>query len=129
MLLFMIPKSHKHNTWKTYKLSMLPPIRVKVLTQHKCYKFPCSEVLTYIEVFVNGHTTPPPHLPKYVTIWFRMVIIFLSCSLIFIPTHVFLVSILGATPNCIQLEYRCPIKISSHIRHVYLTSKFLIHPT
>ena len=29
---------------------MLPPISVKVLTPRKCYKFPCSELVTDIEV-------------------------------------------------------------------------------
>ena len=33
--------------------------------------------------------------------------------------HVFLVSVLGATPHHILLKYRCLLKISNQIRHVY----------
>ena len=35
-------------------------------------------------------------------------------------THVFLVSVLGATPNHIPLKCRCPNKASNRIRVVYL---------
>jgi hypothetical protein len=36
-------------TLKRYKLSMPPLISVRVLTPHKCLKFPCSKVLIDIE--------------------------------------------------------------------------------
>ena len=49
----------------------------------------------------------------------RMVIRFQARSSISFK-HVFLVSVLEATPNCIPLNYRCPIKISDRLRHVYL---------
>ena len=35
-------------------------------------------------------------------------------------THVFLVFVLAATANHIALKDSCPIKVSNHIKHVYL---------
>ena len=52
----------------------------------------------------------------------RMVIIIWTCNSIIINSHVSLVFVLGAIPNCIPLKYRCPIKISSWIRQIYLVS-------
>jgi hypothetical protein len=52
------------------------------------------------------------------TIELKMVIIFCICN----PNlkHVFLASVLGATPPHIPLTYRCSIKIGYQIRYVYL---------
>ena len=38
-----------------------------------------------------------------------------------IQAHVFLVSVLGATPYHTPLIYTCPLRISNWIRHIYLT--------
>ena len=50
----------------------------------------------------------------------RMVNHFLSTQSNLFETHMFLVSLLGATPTHIPLEYRCPIKISNQIRDFQL---------
>ena len=51
----------------------------------------------------------------------RTVIVFWVHKSNLFKTQVFLVSILGATPNHTSLKYRCPIKNSNQIRHVYLS--------
>ena len=48
-VVFEIPKSHRCYSCKCHKLSMLPLISVEVFTQHKCYKFLCSELVPYIK--------------------------------------------------------------------------------
>ena len=49
----------------------------------------------------------------------RVVIIFRARSPIFFIA--FLVSIYGDASNHIPLKYRCPVKISNQIGHIYLT--------
>ena len=43
--------------------------------------------------------------------------------------HIFLIYAFGATPYHVPLKYRCPIKISIRIRHVYLRLPNLQHPS
>lgn len=64
---------------------------------------------------------------KWETDEFRMVIIFRACGPIFCR-HALLISIFGAKANHILLNYRCPIKMSNPIRHVYLT-QLLVYET
>ena len=53
----------------------------------------------------------------------RMIIILGACNLFFLKTHVFFMSVLGATPNHVPLKYRCLVEISNRPRHVYLVLK------
>lgn len=56
IFIFYLYKCHFYNfkgtfkcyLCKCYRSYMLPPINVKVITPHKCYRFPCSEVLRKI---------------------------------------------------------------------------------
>ena len=61
------------------------------------------------------------------TIESRMVIIFRACTPIYYKHLLLLVSILEAKANHVPLKYRCLIKMSNQIRHIYL-SQLLLGP-
>ena len=86
------------NSWVGMKISSIIKVKILVLIKQSYRSLQSFRLLNL----------------KYLSCWTR--------SPISLNTHVFLVSDIGATPNHMPLTYRCPIRISNWIRHVYLHS-------